>query len=244
MDARRGGVGTATLPSPFPEGAQARHAFKIENDLGSNGKLLAALPQDPFDLTGKTLCVRHYALYGPDHEPPGNIKIARIGSPRRMAWQASWSRGGTPRVTVVADPGQTGRRVDCNLPHFGDASRKVEFHHCQERWCRFEVCAEHDPSTGEHMVRAQWTQVGGTHAHQDRGNCGAESTPTSQVVGSFHSIVEYTTTAPPPSAGGSRYLSHAMVAAPSWDPDFWIGAACEIEGGCPGSASPPEDSDP
>src|SRR5262249_43848740 len=89
MDATRGGVGTSDLPVPFPAEATARRAFKIDTDLGSNGKLLYLLP-DPFDLTGKTLCVRHYALYGKDHDPPGNIKIARVGNPHGMSWQSSW----------------------------------------------------------------------------------------------------------------------------------------------------------
>jgi hypothetical protein len=238
MDATHGGIGTSKLPVPFPAGASARHAFKIESDGGSNGKLIHRLPADPFDITGKTLCVRHYALYGKDHDPPGNIKIARIGHPKGMAWQSAWSGGfdpnviGSPSVSVVGDPGSTGHPVDCNLPVFGDASKLVEFDDCQDAWCRFEICAEHDPQTGRHLVRAQWVQVGGTHRHEVRGNCGAVPTPTSRVFGGEAYVLEYTTTAPPASNGGSRYLSHAMLVVHPYDPDFWIGPACEIEGGC------------
>src|SRR5262249_14325588 len=57
MDATRGGVGTSALPVPFPAGTSAQHVFKIDNDSGSNGKLMHRLP-DPLDLTGKTICVR------------------------------------------------------------------------------------------------------------------------------------------------------------------------------------------
>ncbi len=238
MDATRGGIGTSDLPVSFPSEATARHAFKIENDRESNGKLMYRLPADPFDLTGKSLCARHYALYGKDHDPPGNIKIARIGHPDGAAWQSGWGGGfdpdeiGIPEVTVVGDPGSDGRPVGCIIPVIGDTSRPVEFNHCQDHWCRFEICAEHDPRTGEHMFRAQWTQVGGSRFHEVRGSCGALPSPTSRIFGGNAAVLEYTTTAPPVSAGGSRYLSHAVLVLRPYDPDFWIGAACEIEGGC------------
>jgi hypothetical protein len=117
----------------------------------------------------------------------------------------------------------------------------VEFNHCQDHWCRFEICAEHNPQTGEHMVRAQWTQVDGTRSHEARGNCEAQPSPTSRVFGGHAQVLEYTTTAPPVSAGGSRYLSHAILVLRPYDPNFWIGAACEIEGGCKRESSGDEE---
>jgi len=239
MDATRGGIGTSELSVPFPVGATARYAFKIEDDAGTNGKLTYSFGSDPFDLTGKTLCARHYALYGKDHDPPGNIKIARIGHPDGMAWQSVWGgafdpnpRIGTPQVAVIADPGGTGNPIDCLLPQVGDVSRPVRFEDCQDHWCRFEICAEHNPQTGEHMVRAQWTQVSGTRSHESRGNCGAIASSSSRIRGGNAEVLEYTASGGTAFAGGSRYLSHAMLVLRNYDPTFWIGPACEIESSC------------
>lgn len=226
MDAARGGIGTSDLPVRLSPSAKTRYAFKIENDGWSNGWLSYRFPSDPLDVTGKTLCVRHYALYGRGRKP-ANIKIARIGHPDGTAWQSAWN--GPPQLSVIGTLGAPRNYVDCNIPVV-DPSNLVEFDDCQDHWCRFEICAEHDPKTGEHMFRARWTQVGGAHSHESRGNCGAQPSPRSWIVGGSAAVLEYTTE--PGAAGGSRYLSHAMLVLRPYDPNFWIGAACEVEGGC------------
>jgi len=237
LDATRGGEGTADLPVAFPEGASASHAFYIESDRGSNGKLTYTFPADPFDLTGKTLCARHYTLFGKDHAPPGNIKIARIGHPDGAAFQSLWEgrddENASPKVNVIADPGGVGSRIDCSLPVSGPRDQMLVFADCRDHWCRLEICMEHDARSGEHMFRARWTQVGGDRVHELRGNCGARPTPTSRILGGQAAILEYTTTGPPYTEGGPRYLSHAMLAIVPHDPDFWIGPASEIEPSSP-----------
>lgn len=230
------GAGTASFPVPFPAGATRRHVLHMPQTSGALGKLIYR-GSSPRDVTGKTLCVRSYRNYGAAHAPPGNIKIARIGSIEGVAWQAAWSNAGgptaTPNVAWISRLNGAGL-VDCALGHRGEPLR---FTDCQSHWCRFEVCVDHDPATGEFRARADWAQVGGAKrtrsalglAGEYGPDCAPERGPTASVVGSIV-VAEFADVCCPATEGGALFVSSVLLAETPYDPGFWIGPAREIEG--------------
>lgn len=235
--ARSAGKGTSRFPVPFPPEATTRNVLFMERDT-SFGKISHTMGGGEFDMTGKTVCVRSYRLYGLDHAPPGNVKIARQGHPDGVAWQSAWAIGGQrPRLTVVSRLNGNGR-VDCNLGDNATEENRLRFEDCQTHWCRFEICAEHDPRNGQFNFRARWRQVGGTRGMdadllRDGGSgpdCVAETGATALILSRID-VAEFATVSPPPSDGGSVFLSHLMLAVTSYNPEFWVGPAVEIEPG-------------
>jgi len=239
------GQGTSSFPVRFPAGATVKRVLYMATDKGG-AAFVGGLEESRRNLTNKTICIRSYRNYGVDHAPPGNVKIARIGDASRVsvawqsAWEPGWEAGGNPdsrpSVSWIAKFNDTGGVVDCNLPHMGNASEHVRFTDCQSHWCRFEICHDHNAATGEMAMRAQWVQVGGSKkmgSYAGPGSygpyCAAAKAATATFVGNVE-VMEFVTTGPPPSAGGSIYLSHAMMAITDYDPNFWIGPAYEIEG--------------
>ncbi|HEX5068210.1 MAG TPA: hypothetical protein VFY49_18970, partial [Myxococcota bacterium] len=127
--------------------------------------------------------------------------------------------------------------VDCVLGTTGSAEQQIHFPDCQSHWCRFEVCADHDASTGEFRVRAQWAQVAGAKHMEARlgapgqygPDCSPERNSSATIVGGI-AVAEFASVCCPETTGGSIYVSHVMASQGPFDPDFWIGPAVEIEG--------------
>ena len=112
----------------LPAGATAKHVLR-EQGSGGADSIMTLLANDgsggSLDVTDKTLCVRGYVSYSEDHPVPGNIKIARAGTGRGLAWQANWGgnqftsddRSGVrnpPMVSFISDFQGDGKPdVDC-----------------------------------------------------------------------------------------------------------------------------------
>jgi hypothetical protein len=237
-DAALPGSGTASFPVPFPPGATLQNVLFMAQTAGAVGKLRYE-GTSPRDLTNQTLCVRSYRNYGATHAPPGNIKIARMGSLEGVSWQSAWSANGgptsTPHVNWISLLNGAGV-VDCALGHTGSEAEQLRFTDCQSHWCRFEICVDHNGATGEFDLRAEWAQVGGTKKSrsvlgapgQYGPDCVPERGPSASVIGDIV-VAEFADVCCPATPGGALYASSLMVAQTRYDPQFWIGAAREIE---------------
>ncbi len=239
-DAATPGRGTAEFPVPFPSGASARNVLFVAKDDGV-GKFLVWPAPPSIEMTNKTFCIRSYRNYARGHALPGNFKIARVGGPPgNVAWQSAWSpEGGAsaqPSVSWISSLGGEGS-VDCHLGTTGTADQQIRFPDCQSHWCRFEVCSDHNGTTGEFRVRAHWSQVAGRKRMeaalgapgQYGPDCSPERNATASIVGNVV-VAEFASVCCPPTPGGAIYLSHIMASHGSYDPDFWIGPAVEVEG--------------
>jgi hypothetical protein len=156
---------------------------------------------------------------------------------------------GTHNPIKMGEVGQSGgsgtyTRFDGNL--FYDGFTGVDFatlgsmEECRTNYCRYEMCMDID---SDGFVHARFKKVvlppgnGRVFQHEKPkgnhvvNNINFATEQTSSV------LVIYKQNVPGPDI---IYATHGMVAQRnSYDPNFWVGAACEVEGGCSGSPPPP-----
>jgi hypothetical protein len=115
-----------------------------------------------------------------------------------------------------------------NFPFFGNAKQD-----CSNNYCRFEVCVDQGQD-GFIRHRRRSVEIapgsGETHVFEARGTVSrGSSTWVNPGPGGLMFFGQYT-------PGLIDYASHYIVVKlPYEDPNFWPGAACEVEGGCNGA---------
>lgn len=110
---------------------------------------------------------------------------------------------------------------------------------CINNFCRFEACIDYDRSTGLFRTRRKMTKVSpGTFAEFPSFD-GAIAQGNIPRFGTMNMHDSYT------SGSGwfgqfvpniVSYMTHFITTGGPYAPNFWIGPACEVEGGCDGFA--------
>jgi cysteine-rich repeat protein len=178
----------------------------------------------------KRLCTRHYFKVSSDFTGTGwggcnNNKLSQfVGS--LLSGDGSTTdlsiHYAAYKQSYSAVPG------GLNLPKSGD---HVTWDDCRENWCRFEICQSGNLATGTDLYAEGYIQQvtgGSKRMDYERSFLGNGPTPITDDYGSLWIMNMYREGA----CAGNREFSHAMQA--EWDTDAgqFIGAACEVEGGC------------
>ena len=126
---------------------------------------------------------------------------------------------------------------------------------CQDHWCEFQLCGSHDDfpnpdwdlSGGRGLFDARVRAVNSspekridwTDAELANAVVGGLDPGTGMYINLFiaNSVDDANCRAALNQPGGGRLYSHGMVAGWNTDTNQWIPPACEMEGGCGGSAA-------
>lgn len=205
---------------------------------GSNG----SINDNNRTMTGKTWCARHYKRYSPDHEYPCNDEAGdpscpvdrRVKGPRNQKpqggahtdMQASWAIGPNGAHLWECQGGFGTPFGNCTSTQVSGDS--IGFEDCKGAWCRIEYCFDHNSSTGALALRGRVTVL------DPNENVALEQTRAKNFLDSNSTFITGETTAVASwwtqnISVGTQYTTHIMVASTSRNPNFWIGAASEIE---------------
>lgn len=223
------GEGVSRWPIAFPPGSQVTHVLSHPSDF-LGGQINSVSLDEP--AAGKTICAREYLNWDVAHPTaPVNIKLSKMGDgsiPDAITWQFAVGNS-APQL----DPTIAGHVRICHVPHAKRGGWGGIFESCTRHWCRIEACADYDGSKVGYRARIE--QVGGEASWvadlslpPGEGDCDPrafEGLESLKLSGPF--FVGYDNEN---RGSGGVFVSHAMFARTAYDPTFWIGKACEIEG--------------
>jgi hypothetical protein len=230
-DGESGGGQAVTMPSDYSTSSMVKAASEVPFPSGANpyvyrtklGGIQHFQADDLVNVDEETVCYRTYRRYSPGvymTNVANRIKNIQLGTNTTHANVEHFWDGASAFVTVVDGRyGMDGSRYD------GDFQRE-----CQNGWCRIEVCADQYRDTLTYRYYIKHLSNGVTHTFSHGPGRGPAS--TSFDVNWAQMFVQG-------SIPGWQYMSHTMLARVPHDPNFQIGASCELEGSCDGSAPAP-----
>ncbi len=233
------------------------HSTGFQNNTWIGNGIKTSTPS--FSLAGiNRLCMRYYYNVTADYSGTGANNVGCY-SERNKIFQMTFSGTGDfmqSSETAPSGSGCTGPTADSpytrtykqhvlvlnagsvdqayNLEN--PATTDITFFMCQDDWCRVETCVSGDlDATGSKTLEVVETIIDGTEeANNIYTATSATATGVPPLTGlggdMYHGQTDHVD-----GPQGHRYMSYFMVAA--WDTDSgqFIGAACEVEGGCGGS---------
>ena len=232
-------------------------AYVIEGNFndqatGNTVRWLKGRGSEPAGSNRRT-CVRYYKQVSTDW-PPASNNDDGCQAERNKIMQFSWGSGNDQRFTQFVEPfNGSGCFVAPNYKNFGATlsddpdvsvlSPNKTWADCfiGTAWCRFESCTHGDLANGNSIFVSHRVTIvpedGSAVSVSETLDKGPQSYGESFKIAAAD-IYQQADDARADVTDGRQYLSHFMHA--DWDTDAgdnsqWIGAACEVEGGCGGS---------
>ena len=208
----------------FPSGA---------NPFVYRGKLSGIqhfISDSTFGVNEETVCHRTYRRYSSDMPPPPDFSY-RV---KNIQLGAGFSLPGM-HANIEHYPDGTGNAyatyVDPEYSSPDISAYPQNFHQkCQAGWCRLEICADQIGTHMTYRTRIVYLATGETFNSSNDAGEG----PTAKDFNANWAQMFVQGSLP-----GSQFMSHTMLARVPANQNFWIGAACELEGGCGGTPLPP-----
>jgi hypothetical protein len=240
-------IAAGTISSVLPAGHSLSYVLQVAG--GASGQIYG----DSWSVAGpgKTMCGRSYRRWTPDSGIPSDggdsqnqMKIITSGGFASWyePWQISWGGGsralGSQNIRFDTSfwPGGANLVSPASWAHAGLAGFRPD-QNCINNFCRFEICVDWlADCTARARFRAVPVSPGsGIVYGAERTGAGANCNALNMSNNGL-SLINFW------SSGFSQKTqnSHAIqVNLSTLDTSYWPGAACEVEGGCSGSAPVP-----
>lgn len=241
-----------TDADPMPAGSTVSYVFGVPSETASFN--VRGVRRN--NVTDETHCFRIYMNFEANFPAPdgvndrlkgGRIKGGGAGWEQNLGIEWNWGSDCTNCTKTLAgsnnggwhpDGGDTKVPVTDGSPSASAGS--VALDDCRSGWCYQEMCFDHDPPGCTNCLNQRARLV-----HLNSGDfveweglandlAAAPQSQSNMDVG-FNTWIMDGFTQGTMESGHFQFISHAMHASVSpSDPTFWIGAACEVEGGCGG----------